>query len=135
MTQYFTPGGPNPIEDLKVSLGKDGESFQLLEDVYVFFPTVKVNWTLTLHIPEGFGTNFASVPKFWQGVFSPLGRYWLAALVHDYLYDTYPIHTYSRKFCDGVFLEVMRLLGVGRATRYPLYWSVRLFGASYWRSQ
>lgn len=76
--------------------------------------------------PEGFRTDFASVPRI------PV-VYWLtgdvahaAAVIHDYLYSTGGV---SRELADDVLLEAMSVTGVPVWRRYAMYWAVRAFGA------
>lgn len=78
-----------------------------------------------IHVPEGFITDFASVPRGLWNLFPPQGEYSRAAVVHDFLYRCTDV---ERRFCDAVFLEAMRLLGVGWFTRRLMYRAVRLFG-------
>ena len=76
-------------------------------------------------VPEGFRTDFASVPRV------PL-LYLLfgntaheAAVIHDYLYR-YAI--VPRRTADRVFREAMNASGVWAWRRYPMYMGVRMFG-------
>ena len=41
-----------------------------------------------VEIPNGFITDFASVPRLFWNIFPPIGNYRNAAIVHDYLYRT-----------------------------------------------
>lgn len=36
-------------------------------------------------VPTGFITDGASVPRIFRGIFSPTGRYFGAAIIHDYI--------------------------------------------------
>lgn len=81
----------------------------------------------TLTVPAGFVTDFASVPRLFWNILPPFGRYGKAAIVHDYLYRT-PGYV-SRPVADALFLEAMKVLGVGRLIRYTMYLAVRAFGA------
>jgi len=126
----------NPTYDLiKVSIHRDGEQATILED-YKISVHVKTT-TYVINIAEGFITDFATVPKFWQGVFSPLGRYYLAAIAHDWLYVTAKMKTHSmtRKQVDDLFYEIMKQLGIGWSTRYSLWFFVYVFGKKYWDSK
>lgn len=78
-------------------------------------------------VPDGFETDFASVPRI------PVA-YWLAgdtahaaAVVHDYLYST---GEFPREIADRVLLEAMAAEGVPAWRRYPMYWAVRACGGS-----
>ena len=81
-------------------------------------------------IPAGFPLDFASVPRFLQGVFPQVGRYCRAALVHDALYRDGLV---GRSVADALFLEIMRGDGVDRLTRWAMYSAVRCFGWVPWR--
>lgn len=80
-------------------------------------------------VPEGFITDFASVPCALWSVFPPYGKYTKAAVVHDWLYAAGKV---SRKDADGIFSRMMREAGV--KWRRPLMWfAVRLFGGRSWK--
>lgn len=82
----------------------------------------------TIHIPVGFITDFASIPKLFWNILPPTGRYGKAACVHDYLYRTPGFA--SKEIADAIFLEAMAALGTPVLTRYLMYLAVRLFGQS-----
>lgn len=79
-------------------------------------------------VPEGFTTDFASVPRlpFVYDLFGDAAHQ--AAVVHDYLYSTGEL---SRETADRVLLEAMAAEGVPAWRRYPMYWAVRAFGGSH----
>ena len=89
-----------------------------------------------ISVPPGFKTDFASVPRILQPFLSPYGRWARAAVVHDFLYQTrwvqesYWSYRDPRRVADQLFLEMMNVLGVGRAHRYAAYRAVRWFGAA-----
>lgn len=79
-------------------------------------------------VPEGFCTDFASVPRI------PVA-YWLtgdtaheAAVVHDFLYSTGEL---PRAKADDVLMEAMTVTGIPAWRRYAMYWAVRAFGGSH----
>lgn len=80
-------------------------------------------------VPRGFETDFASIPRALRWLIPTVGRYNLAALIHDYLYDN---RIKSRQYADRVFLYVMIKSGVTRVKAYTMYYAVRLFGTSHW---
>lgn len=84
--------------------------------------------TLTIHIPAGFKTDFASIPKIFDDVFGfdPRGKYSLPAIVHDFLYSEHGAQ--SRKRADKIFLVGMADKQVPKHTRYLMYYTVRAFG-------
>lgn len=97
--------------------------FWLLEDL-----VVTLGCGLTITIPKGFVTDFASVPKFLWGVFPPIGDHNLADTVHDYLYT---MNMLPREYCDDEFLLFMKALRPKKKSwldNYMRYYAVRFFG-------
>ena len=84
-----------------------------------------------IDVPEGFETDFASVPRGLWNIFPPDGKYSRAAVLHDYLYNT---KKRSRKECDKIFLEAMRVLKVPFLKRHLMYQAVRSFGWVPWKA-
>ena len=82
----------------------------------------------TVIVPEGFQTDFASVPRvpLFYALFGD--RAHRESVVHDYIYreDASPVAT--RKQADDVFLEAMKCRGKGFFVRYAMYWGVRSGG-------
>ncbi len=88
-------------------------------------------------VPEGFITDFASIPRALWTIHAPTDPRWSGpGLVHDRLYET---HETDRAAADAIFYEAMSLspqpTGVDAAlgcTRRQFYRAVRRFGeASY----
>ncbi len=80
---------------------------------------------LEIVVPEGFTTNFASVPRplwFWL---PPTGRYWQAAVIHDWLCAAKPL---ASKVAHKIFHALMRYKGVSRARAKLMYWAVKVGG-------
>lgn len=88
-----------------------------------------------LRVPEGFTTDFASVPRIFWALISPYGKAGKAAVVHDYLYhlNRVGLEVVTRKQADGIFLQAMGVLGVAAWRKYPMYLAVRLFAGSGWK--
>lgn len=81
----------------------------------------------TVHVPEGFSTDFASVPRL-PVLYAVVGNTAHApAVVHDYLYASREV---SRREADEVFYEAMAVIGVPKWKALPMFWAVRAFG---WR--
>lgn len=100
--------------------------WQIVTPFYFYFDENKKEEGVT--VPEGFITDFASVPRILWSIFPPIGLYTKAAVMHDYLYKSgYSIGD-KRKFCDKMFLEGMRALEVGWVVRYCMYIGVRIGG-------
>lgn len=82
-----------------------------------------------IKVPSGFDTDFASIPRIFWSILHPTGLYGKAAVIHDY---TYRHRLYSRKKCDDIFLEGMKVLGVDSWKCFVIYWAVRLFAWYKW---
>ena len=100
------------MEPIKM-IGKDAHRrWTLLED-WSFFLSSK---SLHIHIPKGFVFNGASVPRIFSNIFPSTGFLFLAALVHDYLYqytfmwtvvDSKHIKYYvDKSLADSIFKEI-----------------------------
>lgn len=75
-----------------------------------------------------FHTDLASIPKFFQWLWKPDGPWRKSAVIHDYLCRKRADLPMSRKMCDDVFLEAMRIDGIDLFTRTVFYSYVRLYG-------
>jgi hypothetical protein len=114
---------------LQIEILPDGRSGRLLRSFRVRLDRKD---SKLIEVPEGFETDFASVPRFFWRVVSPWGRYSPAAVVHDCLYATGRV---SRAQADRIFLELMQRLGVPLWKRSLMYGAVRLFGAGRWKGK
>jgi hypothetical protein len=80
-------------------------------------------------VPEGFVSDFASVPRI-PLVYDSLGNIaQRAAVIHDYLYATKAL---PRDIADKVLLEAMEVSGVSWLRRKMIYMGVRVGGASHY---
>ena len=80
-----------------------------------------------IEVPEGFRTDFASVPRIpiaWWAAGATAQR---PAVIHDYLYRTNGL--VSRIEADKIFLEALQADGAGWMHRHLMYWAVRAGGA------
>ena len=59
------------------------------------------------------------------GMIPPFGTYWLAAVLHDFLYRE---TDRTKEECDLLFLEAMKSLGVDLLLREAIYEGVRFGG-------
>lgn len=83
----------------------------------------------TFQVPENFITDLASVPRAFTWLFPRYGRYTMAAILHDFLYETLVRSgLMSYRDADGILRQAMRLLGVPFATRWMIWSAVRLAG-------
>lgn len=91
--------------------------------------------TEVITVPEGFVTDFASVPPIARWIIPKSGKYNQAAVLHDFLYQSLKAKWkdwngkhYTRKQCDDIFLDAMKVLGVNWLKRVLMYRAVRRFG-------
>jgi len=75
-------------------------------------------------VPIGFPTDLASIPRPLWVLFPPTGSYGKAAIIHDYLLKE---GKRSRKECDDIFLEAMKVDNVCLPTRSLIYTGVRFY--------
>lgn len=75
-------------------------------------------------VPAGFISDGASVPRIFWPIFPPLGRYFKAALVHDYLL----INGVARKPADQIFKLALHELDIKPWRVNTLYLAVRSWG-------
>lgn len=80
---------------------------------------------ICFEVPEGFVTDFASVPRFFWRLLPPTGKYGKAAVIHDFLYRTGAV---PRVEADDTFYRAMLALGVIWPTRLTMWLAVRCFG-------
>lgn len=91
-----------------------------------------------IHVPVGFRTDLASIPRGLWNVLPQVGRYDAAAVIHDFLYQRPNQRAeraggpFSRAEADSTLLEAMGVLGVGFWTRYTIYAGVRIGGWKVW---
>jgi hypothetical protein len=97
----------------------DGRNWELIEPF-----TYHVGEERTT-VPQGFITDFASIPRIFWNILAPTGKHGKAAVIHDWLYRT---HSCSRKKADNIFYEAMRVIGVSWWKRALMYRAVRWFG-------
>lgn len=82
-----------------------------------------------IDVPEGFKTDFASVPRPFWTILPPDGDYTQAAVLHDFLYTTKPR---TRDASDKIFLEAMQVLEVDEWKAQIMFWAVHTFGQIAW---
>ena len=83
-----------------------------------------------MDIPAGYVTDFTSVPRYLWSFISPIGKYNLASVIHDYMYTE---HNYDRKFADDEFLKWMNFFEPEHKIRNKvMYLALRIFGKARW---
>jgi hypothetical protein len=122
---------------MKVDILETGRDARLLRD-YTVETSIR-----DITIPAGFVTDFASVPQLFWSIIPPMGKYFVAAVLHDYFYrepasricadpEGLPI---TRELADRIFLEEMADLKVSWWKRRLMYRAVRVGGSSSWVEQ
>jgi hypothetical protein len=77
-------------------------------------------------VPEGYVTDFASVPRIAVWLVPSYGRYTPAAILHDYLLtDALKSGRVTSNDADGLFRRAMRELGVPAVKRWLMWTGVR----------
>lgn len=82
-------------------------------------------------VPRGFVTDFASIPRLFWNIISPMELGDVGPIKHDW---TYRNGFGTRKEADKVFLADMKADGVGWWKRTTAYNLVRAFGGGSWNS-
>jgi hypothetical protein len=78
---------------------------------------------LKVVVPDKYTTDLASIPRIFRLLFAKNGRHRPAAVPHDFLCRLGM--EFPRRLADRIFLEAMKVVGVKRWKRYPMYWAVR----------
>lgn len=111
------------LTQLRVEVIRD-DTFQLTSDFYVMLECEQ-----EIVVPEGFVTDFASVPRL-PIVYLAVGNTGhKAAVLHDWLYYT---KRFSRKACDLYFYHALRESGVNWFYARAMYSAVRLAGGAFY---
>ncbi len=85
-----------------------------------------------LKIPIGFIHDGPSIPSRLRGIVFYTHRLLRPSIVHDYLYWHGAKLGWTRKEADRLFLEALKVEGVGRIRRYAMWVAVRAAGRSHW---
>jgi hypothetical protein len=127
--------------ELRVHPNSDGRTWTL-DEAFGFYIDSNDATSMTINVPAGFVTDFASIPQLFWNILPPWGTYGKAAVVHDYLYGRQGVLTemsppwkYTRKQADEILLEGMKVLGVNWCTRWIIYTAVRNFGGWAWEAR
>jgi hypothetical protein len=84
---------------------------------------------MRVHVPIGFVTDFASIPRVFWSFLPTDGDYAYAAVIHDYLYW---IQTGQRATADKILKMAMQDSKIDRLTIEIIYRAVRIGGSSAW---
>ncbi len=92
-----------------------------LEENYIY----ALNDGRTLFIPQGFIFDYASIPRIAWRLFPPAtGKHRVPSLAHDWLCASGNVGWVE---AADIFLQAMKVAGVGYFKRYTIYWAVRSF--------
>lgn len=100
------------------------ETYQKFEYHVGCYPSEEI-----IVVPKGFKTDFASIPRIFWPIISPIDTHGKAAVIHDYCYS---IGHYNKTKCDLIFKEALRVLKVPEWKIFCMYWCVWLFGWIVW---
>lgn len=84
-----------------------------------------------IHIPVGFISDFASVPRPLWGIIPPHGRTSSACVVHDYLYEAKPLKA-TRAEVDLFWKSLLKQSNIPRWQVNAMYYYVKLLGWYNW---
>ncbi len=84
-------------------------------------------------IPEGFITDFSSVPRFLWSLLPPYGLAMAPSVLHDYFYTVHPFKDKmtseeERKYADELFYKMLLAQGIKKWQALLMLKAVRLFG-------
>jgi hypothetical protein len=100
-----------------VAVVEDGDHWRLIKPL--IYEAARERFV----VPAGFRTDFASVPRVLTWLVPRTGKHNRAAVLHDWLTRQPDV---SRKDADGIFLRVLRELGVPPVRRRLMYLGVRI---------
>lgn len=86
-------------------------------------------------VPKGFKTDFASIPRIFWAIITPLGKHTLPAVLHDFLYTEGYKMGISRKEADKIFYNAMIVSFVNRFTANIMWACVRLFAKNHYKDK
>jgi hypothetical protein len=136
---------PNP----KISWNQLSKIWILEEEVNVNINSKKIKKIVGIKIPSDFQFDLSTIPRFLWSIVAPFELSIIAPLVHDFIYvnkgnltinenniiiksTTNNNFKLSRLEADSIFLNHMKLEGIGFIKRYFAYLGVRLFGGIFW---
>lgn len=119
----------------------DGKRWRVEKGFVYYLDDQKMELGGYVKVPEGFMTDFASVPRLFWNIIPPWGVYGKATVVHDFLYcfktytDPYGMtRKATKEFADITFYNAMGVLGVKGWKRKTMYFAVKWFGGKSWRA-
>jgi hypothetical protein len=128
------PKGLTPLAELALLEGRKPTGHEWKTWVLNTHAVWRENNGETIRVPDGFMTDFASIPflfRWWQT--GSVGPQRVAAYFHDWLYSS-QTGRFSRKDSDRIFREVMKAAGGSGSKRYAMWAALRVGGFMAWRS-
>jgi hypothetical protein len=131
----FEENREGPITSLAIILipdeNRENRRVAALAATFGFVAHLSKRRKIAVAAPQGYVTDFASIPGFAQWMISPFGKHSEAAVVHDWLYTLGTKgDRKNRKLADLTFKRALKIVGVGFMRRNIMYWAVRAGGAS-----
>lgn len=110
----------------------DGTNWKLHEEFSYY---LSADESASIHVPKGFMTDFASVPKILKVFAKDSEIFCKASILHDYLYSgsgNENGYKYTREESDKIYRDAMQVFGMTASRSYIFYKGVRFFGKSHW---
>jgi hypothetical protein len=131
----FASGKEGPITALAIILipeeNRQNRRIAALAANFGFVAHLSRKRKIAVAVPEGYVTDFASIPGLVQWLIQPFGRHSEAAVIHDWLYTLgTPGDGKGRHLADRTFRRALHLVGVGFLRRWIMYLAVRMGGKS-----
>lgn len=131
----FEENRQGPITALSIVLipdeNRQNRRVAALSATFGFVAHLSRRKKIAVAVPQGYVTDFASIPAFAQWMISPFGKHSEAAVVHDWLYTLGDKgDKKGRRLADLTFKRALKIVGVGPFRRNIMYLAVRAGGAS-----
>lgn len=123
---------PEHLILVDISDSIDEPKFKLYCPTQIIFDFRGKNYEVT--IPEGFETNFASIPKKFRNVLSNVSKLDVAYLLHDWLYSTLSKDGFTKSDVDIMLRRNLNYLGLGFIDQWSVYYSVKFFGDGHYKT-
>lgn len=86
----------------------------------------------TITVPAGMITDGGSIPKLFQNIIAPMGKYLRAFVMHDALYT---FKWFSRDDSDRALWRALKLLGMPELEANTVYDALHIGGESHWNTK
>jgi hypothetical protein len=130
MNQWMREGERGPDGTLHLSRFRDPIYF-LLKPIGWNPEGAQIGKFPAISVPQGFVTDFASIPSVFWSVLRPDGDYTYPAIVHDYMYWR---QEHPREVADQLLRIGMQEFDLDNATVMAIYSGVRAGGSLAWNA-